>query len=52
MPVFLFVVIKFIAPHYFEMIVAPGTMRFILIGSAVGIMLGLHFMLRIADVEV
>jgi len=52
MPVFLFVVIKFIAPSYFELIVAPGTMRFILIGSAVGIVLGLHFMLRIADVEI
>jgi tight adherence protein B len=52
MPVFLFVVIKFIAPSYFELIVAPGTMRFILIGSAVGIVLGLHVMLRIADVEI
>jgi tight adherence protein B len=52
MPVFLFVVIKFIAPSYFELIVAPGTMRLILIGSAVGVVLGLHFMLRIADVEI
>jgi tight adherence protein B len=52
MPVFLFVVIKFIAPAYFELIVAPGTMRLILIGSAVGIVLGLHVMLRIADVEI
>jgi tight adherence protein B len=52
MPVFLFFVIKFIAPSYFELIVAPGTMRLILIGSAVGIVLGLHFMLRIADVEI
>jgi tight adherence protein B len=52
MPVFLFVVIKFIAPNYFELIVAPGTMRFILVGSAIGVVLGLHFMLRIADVEI
>jgi tight adherence protein B len=52
MPVFLFVVLKFIAPSYFELVIAPGAMRFILIGAAVGIVLGLHFMLRIADVEI
>jgi tight adherence protein B len=52
MPVFLFIVLKFIAPSYFSLVIAPGTMRFILIGSAIGIVAGLHLMLRIADVEV
>jgi tight adherence protein B len=52
MPVFLFIVIKFLSPSYFSLIVQPGIMRIILVGSAIGIAAGLHFMLRIADVEI
>jgi tight adherence protein B len=52
MPVLLFIAIKFISPSYFSLVMAPGLMRFILIGAAVGIVTGLFFMLRIADVEI
>jgi tight adherence protein B len=52
LPVLLFVLLKFLSPSYFGMVMAPGIMRFILIGGAAGIVVGLFFMLRIADVEV
>jgi tight adherence protein B len=52
LPVTLLVLIKFISPNYFALIMQPGMMRFILVGSAVGIVVGLFVMLRIADVEV
>jgi tight adherence protein B len=52
LPIFVAVMMKFVSPNNFELILQPGVMRIILIGSAVGIVIGLFVMLRIADVEV
>ncbi len=52
LPIFLVTALRFVSPAYFAQIVQPGTMRIILVAAGAGIVVGLFFMLRIADVEV
>jgi tight adherence protein B len=52
LPVVIAMVLKFVSPTYFAMLMQPGMMRLILFGAAGGIIVGFFLMLRIADVEV
>jgi tight adherence protein B len=52
LPLLLAVLLKFMSPAYFERLLEPGLMRIFVIAAGVGIAAGLHFMLRIADIEV
>jgi tight adherence protein B len=52
LPFFLALVLKIFSPAYFERLLEPGVMRLLIIGAAVGVAAGFHFMLRIADIEV
>jgi tight adherence protein B len=52
LPVLIALSIKFLSPEYFSMLLAPGTMRILLVGGCCGIVVGFFVMLRIADIEV
>jgi tight adherence protein B len=52
LPIFLALALKFLSPAYFDRLLEPGLMRLFLVLAGVGIALGFHFMLRIADIEV
>jgi tight adherence protein B len=52
LPIALALVLKFVSPAYFAHLLEPGTMRILLVIAGVGIVVGFHFMLRIADIEV
>jgi tight adherence protein B len=43
---------KFLSPSYFEKLLEPGTMRFMLIGAGAGLLTGFYVMMKIADIEV
>jgi tight adherence protein B len=52
LPLFLAFVLKFLSPAYFDRLLDPGLMRVFVVLAGVGIALGFHFMMRIADIEV
>jgi tight adherence protein B len=52
LPIVLAVILKFLCPTYFAMLIQPGTMRVILVAAVIGIVAGFFSMLRIADIEV
>lgn len=52
LPVLIALAVKFLSPEYFNMLLAPGTMRALLVGGCCGIVFGFYFMMRIADIEV
>ena len=52
LPIVLALILKFVSPAYFALLLQPGIMRLLVIGAVVGISAGFFFMLRIADIEV
>jgi tight adherence protein B len=52
LPIVVAILLKFLSPAYFALLMQPGTMRIILAAAAVGIVVGFFSMLRIADIEV
>ncbi len=52
LPVFIALIMKFVSPAYFERLLEPGAIRFLLLGAAGGVVVGYYFMMRIADIEV
>jgi tight adherence protein B len=52
LPIVLALILKFVSPAYFALLLQPGVMRLLVIGAVVGIVAGFFSMLRIADIEV
>jgi tight adherence protein B len=52
LPILLALVLKFLSPAYFDRLLEPGLMRLFVVLAAVGVGIGFHLMLRIADIEV
>lgn len=52
LPLLIAVAVKFLNPAYFSLMLVPGTMRLLLVGAGIGIVVGFYVMMRIADIEV
>lgn len=52
LPFALAVALKFLSPSYFNHLLDPGLIRFLLVGACAGIVVGFYFMMRISDIEV
>jgi tight adherence protein B len=52
LPIVIAMIIKFVSPKYFDMLLQPGMMRILVFAAVAGIVAGFYFMMRIADIEV
>jgi tight adherence protein B len=52
LPLFIAAMLKFTSPTYFDRLLEPGTMRILVVGALVLLVLGFYVLRRIADIEV
>lgn len=52
LPIVITLIIKFLSPKYFNMLLQPGMMRILVFAAVAGVIAGFYFMMRIADIEV
>ena len=52
LPLFIATMLKFTSPTYFDRLLEPGTMRILVVGAVLLLVLGFYVLRRIADIEV